>query len=41
MKLSSSKYIDKTMGGEMHYLTADNRDFLLELYQNLSGENTG
>lgn len=23
------------MGGEMHYLTADNRDFLLELYQNL------
>jgi len=24
------------MGGEMHYLTADNRDFLLELYQNLS-----
>ena len=25
------------MGGEMHYLTADNRDFLLELYQNLVG----
>jgi hypothetical protein len=25
------------MGGEMHYLTADNRDFLLALYQNLSG----
>jgi hypothetical protein len=24
------------MGGEMHYLTADNRDFLLELYNNLS-----
>jgi hypothetical protein len=24
------------MGGEMHYLTADNRDFLLELYQNLN-----
>jgi hypothetical protein len=24
------------MGGEMHYLTADNRDFLLELYQNLT-----
>jgi hypothetical protein len=24
------------MGGEMHYLTADNRDFLLELYQNLA-----
>jgi hypothetical protein len=23
------------MGGEMHYLTADNRDFLLELYQQL------
>ncbi len=23
------------MGGEMHYLTADNRDFLLELYHNL------
>jgi len=23
------------MGGEMHYLTADNRDFLLELYQSL------
>jgi hypothetical protein len=23
------------MGGEMHYLTADNRDFLLALYQNL------
>ena len=28
------------MGGEMHYLTADNRDFLLELYHNLSGANT-
>jgi len=27
------------MGGEMHYLTADNRDFLLELYHNLSGNN--
>ncbi len=26
------------MGGEMHYLTADNRDFLLALYQNLSGK---
>ncbi len=24
------------MGGEMHYLTADNRDFLLALYQKLS-----
>lgn len=24
------------MGGEMHYLTADNRDFLLELYASLS-----
>lgn len=24
------------MGGEMHYLTADNRDFLLELYHDLS-----
>ncbi|MBK7134432.1 MAG: hypothetical protein IPH69_16900 [Bacteroidales bacterium] len=24
------------MGGEMHYLTADNRDFLLELYQGLT-----
>ena len=24
------------MGGEMNYLTADNRDFLLALYQNLS-----
>jgi len=24
------------MGGEMHYLTADNKDFLLELYHNLS-----
>ena len=23
------------MGGEMHYLTADNRDFLLELYQDI------
>jgi hypothetical protein len=23
------------MGGEMHYLTADNRDFLLALYQEL------
>jgi len=28
------------MGGEMHYLTADNRDFLLELYHNLSGKNS-
>jgi hypothetical protein len=26
------------MGGEMHYLTADNRDFLLALYQELNGE---
>ncbi|MCD6354301.1 MAG: hypothetical protein J7L95_02020 [Prolixibacteraceae bacterium] len=26
------------MGGEMHYLTADNRDFLLALYQNLLKE---
>jgi len=26
------------MGGEMHYLTADNKDFLLELYHNLNGE---
>jgi hypothetical protein len=25
-------------GGEMHYLTADNRDFLLGFYQNLSGK---
>ncbi len=25
------------MGGEMHYLTADNRDFLLALYQKLNG----
>ncbi len=25
------------MGGEMHYLTADNRDFLLALYQELNG----
>lgn len=25
------------MGGEMHYLRADNRDFLSALYQNLSG----
>jgi hypothetical protein len=25
------------MGGEMHYLTADNRNFLLALYQELSG----
>lgn len=24
------------MGGEMHYLTADNRDFLLAVYQNLT-----
>ena len=24
------------MGGEMHYLTADNRDFLLALYQELN-----
>lgn len=29
------------MGGEMHFLTADNRDFLLELYHNLSGKNRG
>ncbi len=29
------------MGGEMHYLTADNRDFLLELYHNLSGGKAG
>jgi hypothetical protein len=28
------------MGGEMHYLKADNRDFLLELYQDLSRENS-
>jgi len=26
------------MGGEMHYLTADNRDFLLAIYQQLSGQ---
>ena len=26
------------MGGEMHYLTADNRDFLLALYQKLAGK---
>ncbi len=26
------------MGGEMHYLTADNRDFLLALYQELEGK---
>lgn len=26
------------MGGEMHYLSADNRDFLLELYHNLHKE---
>jgi hypothetical protein len=26
------------MGGEMHYLSADNRDFLCELYQNLIAE---
>jgi hypothetical protein len=26
------------MGGEMHYLTADNRDFLLTLYQELTRE---
>jgi hypothetical protein len=26
------------MGGEMYYLTADNRDFLLALYQKLSGK---
>ncbi len=26
------------MGGEMHYLTADNRDFLLAIYQELSGK---
>jgi len=28
------------MGGEMHYLTADNRDFLLTIYQNLAGKLT-
>jgi hypothetical protein len=28
------------MGGEMHYLKADNRDFLLELYQDLYRENS-
>jgi hypothetical protein len=27
------------MGGEMHYITVDNRDFLLELYHNLSDNN--
>jgi hypothetical protein len=26
------------MGGEMHYLTADNREFLLAIYQELSGK---
>jgi hypothetical protein len=26
------------MGGEMHYISADNRDFLCELYHNLSDE---
>ena len=26
------------MGGEMHYLTADNRDFLLAIYQELTGK---
>jgi hypothetical protein len=26
------------MGGEMHYLSADNRDFLCELYYDLSTE---
>jgi hypothetical protein len=26
------------MGGEMHYISADNRDFLCELYHNLSAE---
>ena len=26
------------MGGEMHYLTSDNRDFLLSLYQKFKGE---
>lgn len=29
------------MGGEMHYLTADNRDFLTELYHNLSSNSPG
>jgi hypothetical protein len=29
------------MGGETHYLAADNRDFLLELYHNLSGKSMG
>ncbi len=28
------------MGGEMHYLSADNRDFLSELYHVLSEEDT-
>lgn len=28
------------MGGEMHYLTADNRDFLLALYQKLKSSET-
>jgi hypothetical protein len=27
------------MGGEMHYMSVDNRDFLCELYYNLSAEN--
>jgi hypothetical protein len=27
------------MGGEMHYLQADNRDFLTELYHDLAGDN--
>jgi hypothetical protein len=29
------------MGGEMHYLTADNRDFLLAIYQELQKEQIG
>jgi hypothetical protein len=28
------------MGGEMDYLTADNRDFLLATYQKLTGKIT-
>jgi hypothetical protein len=29
------------MGGEMHFLTIDNKDFLLELYHNLSDKDSG
>jgi len=29
------------MGGEMHYMSADNRDFLCELYHNLSADEPG